>query len=48
MIFFPLFLLQAYYEYMIDVASYLGADPPAARAEMLEVLLGDQLGWSQV
>ena len=29
---------QAYYEYMIDVASYLGADPAAARAEMLEVL----------
>ena len=30
--------MQAYYEYMIDVASYLGADPSAARAEMLEVL----------
>jgi membrane metallo-endopeptidase-like protein 1 len=31
--------LQAYFEYMMDVAVLLGANPAAAEKEMTEVLL---------
>ena len=34
----PHVLAQAYLDYMVDVAKFLGADETLARSEMLEVL----------